>query len=118
MLIFHGYVTLAEANYFMDLTNERSWDSCNQQSPCEDGDPSTTGLGTNTHGFEHDLPIKHGNGKSPFSTYLGFNVVFFSKNQGVSAPPCLALTFIGAMGVQVVLRQRWEALMGICQVTY
>jgi hypothetical protein len=52
MLIFHGYVTLAEANYFMDLTNERSWDSCNQQSPCEDGDPSTTGLGTNTHGFE------------------------------------------------------------------
>ena len=77
MLIFHGYVTLAEANYFRDLTNERSWDSCNQQSPCEDGDPSTTGLGTNTHGFEHDLPIKHGNGKSPFSTYLGFNVVFF-----------------------------------------
>jgi hypothetical protein len=52
MLIFHGYVTLAEANYFMDLTNERLWDSCNQQSPCEDGDPSTTGLGTNTHGFD------------------------------------------------------------------
>ena len=37
---------------------------------------------------------------------------FFSKNQGVSAPPCLALTFIGAMGVQVVLRQRWEAING------
>ena len=27
--------------------------------------------------FEHDLPIKHGNGKSPFSTYLGFNVGLF-----------------------------------------